>query len=96
MFACSYDGKFNGLRINATWAESGQVPASRASMTRISAGQIGPIAGAPDSAYLQYQGEIGGALHCMRGNAMIELRPVRCGKDNAAMKTRLLSLRRIP
>lgn len=96
MFTCSYDGKLDGLQLNAIWVDPANVAASRGTMTSVSAGQIDRIAGDPDGAYLQYQGEIGGALHYMRGNVMIELRPAIWGKDNAAMKAKLLRLRRVP
>lgn len=96
MFSCRYEGADNTLQINAIWVDPAQVEASRASRTQMSAGDLEHIAGDPDGAYLQYQQELGGALHYMRRNVMIEIRPMSWREGNAAMKAKLLSLRRVP
>lgn len=95
-FSCRYEGQNNTLHINANWIDPAQVEATRQYMTKPSAGELEPIAGDPDGAYLQYQQELGGALHYLRRNVLVEIRPMSWREGNAAMKAKLLSLRRVP
>jgi hypothetical protein len=94
--SCRYDGNENVLQINAFWMDPSQIAATRQSQARISAGDLDKLPGDADGAYLQYQQELGGALHYIRRNIMIEVRPMTWREDRSAMKTKLLTLRRVP
>lgn len=94
--SCRYEGKENVLQINAFWMDPSQIAATRQSQARLSAGDLERLPGDADGAYLQYQQELGGALHYIRRNVMIEIRPMTWRGDNAAMKAKLLTLRRVP
>lgn len=95
-FSCRYEGKDNVLQLNLFWVDPSQIEASRQSGKSISAGNKEDIAGDPDGAYLQVQQELGGALHYMRQNVMVEVRPMAWRIPPAEMKARLLKLRRVP
>lgn len=95
-FSCRYEGKDNVLQLNLLWVDPSYVEASRRSGKGMSAGDKEDIAGDPDGAYLQVQQELGGALHYMRQNVMVEVRPLTWRLPPAEMKARLLKLRRVP
>jgi hypothetical protein len=94
--SCRYDGQDNVLQINAFWIDPSQMAATRQSRERISAGDLERLPGDADGAYLQYQQELGGALHYIRRNVMVEIRPMTWRAGNEAMKAKLLALRRAP
>jgi hypothetical protein len=94
--SCRYEGSDNVLQINMFWASADQVEATRQSQARLSAGEIDRLTGDADGAFVQYQKELGGALHYMRRNVMVEIRPMSWREDNAKMKAGLLALRRAP
>jgi hypothetical protein len=97
MVSCRYSGKDNDLHINLIWTDPVYYAQTKASMKRVSAGKLEEISGDPDSAYMQYQGELGGALHYLRRNIMVELRPMAwSGSSEAEMKAKLLKLPRRP
>lgn len=95
-FSCRYEGKDNVLQLNLLWVDPAYIEASRQSGKGMSAGDKEDIAGDPDGAYLQVQQELGGALHYMRQNVMVEVRPMTWRFPPAEMKARLLKLRRVP
>lgn len=97
MVSCRYAGKDNDLHINLIWTDPVYYAQTIASMKKVSAGKLEQIAGDPDSAYMQYQGELGGALHYLRRNIMVEVRPMAwSGSSEAEMKAKLLKLPRRP
>lgn len=97
MVSCRYAGKDNDLHINLIWTDPVYYAQTIASLKKVSAGKLEQIAGDPDSAYMQYQGELGGALHYLRRNIMVEVRPMAwSGSSEAEMKAKLLKLPRRP
>lgn len=94
---CRYEGKENTLQINAMWLEPTQGDSARHTLTSQIAGERDVLAGDPDGAVVQYQKRIrSGALHYVRQNIMMEVRPSTWRGDPAAMKEKLLKLRRVP
>jgi hypothetical protein len=94
--SCRYEGEANVLQVNAIWVDPAQLETTRQYMSKLYAGGRDVLPGDADGAYVQDQGEIGGALHYVRRNVMIEIRPLSWRGDRAAMKAKLLSLRRVP
>jgi hypothetical protein len=98
MVGCVYKGKDNDLRVNMIWTDPVYYAQTRANPTMMRAGKLEKLAGDPDVAFMQYQDAgIGGALHYLRRNIMVEVRPMSwMGTSDEAMKAKLLSLPRRP
>ncbi len=98
MVACTYKGKDTDLRVNMIWTDPVYYAQTRANPTMMRAGEMEKLPGDPDIAYMQYQeGGIGGALHYLRRNIMVEVRPMSwMGTSNEEMKAKLLKLPRRP
>lgn len=95
--SCRYEGQDNVLQINVFWLDPAQIAAARQSQSRLSTGDLQALPGDADGAYVQRQKGIGsGALHYIRRNVMIEIRPLTWRDDQPAMKDNLLKLRRVP
>lgn len=95
-FSCRYEGRDNVLVLNVLWVDPANVGPARANQGYANAGNLDRLPSDPDGAYLQYQQEMGGALHYMRRNVMVEVRPMTWRIPNEEMKARLLRLRRVP
>lgn len=98
MAACVYKGKMNDLRVNMIWTDPAYYAQTRANPTMMRAGKLEKLPADPDVAFMQYQdGGIGGALHYLRRNIMVEVRPMSwMESSNEAMKAKLLTLPRRP
>ena len=97
MAGCVYKGKDNDLRVNMIWTDPVYYAQTRANPTMMRAGKLEKLPGDPDVAFMQYQGELGGALHYLRRNIMVEVRPMSwMDSSNEAMKAKLLKLPRRP
>lgn len=98
MAGCVYKGKDNDLRVNMIWTDPAYYAQTRANPTMMRAGKLERLPGDPDVAFMQYQDAgIGGALHYLRRNIMVEVRPMSwMATSNEAMKAKLLKLPRRP
>lgn len=98
MAGCVYKGKDNDLRVNMIWTDPAYYAQTRANPTMMRAGKLEKLPGDPDVAFMQYQdGSIGGALHYLRRNIMVEVRPMSwMDSSNETMKAKLLKLPRRP
>jgi hypothetical protein len=98
MAGCVYKGKDNDLRVNMIWTDPVYYAQTRANPTMMRAGKLEKLPGDADVAFMQYQDAgIGGALHYLRRNIMVEVRPMSwMDSSNEAMKAKLLKLPRRP
>lgn len=97
MASCVYNGSNNSLRVTAIWIDPAQLAAARSGMTRMSGGgMVEIVPGDPDAAYLHDQQDNGSSLHYLRQNVRIQLHVTSSRVPFAAMKPKLLSLRRVP
>jgi hypothetical protein len=97
MASCTYVGSENSLSLSAIWVDPTQIAATRASMTRMSAGgKIEMLPGDPDAAYLHDQQDNGVSLIYLRGNIRMQLQVTSSRTVYADMKPRLLKLKRVP